>query len=125
MGCSTDKARATETTRLLTYGFNMYTQVPVIATAGESLQGSVKVKGGKKKTVEVAYGEDLTVSVPRNREQDLRIETRIQEPVEAPLAEGVQIGRAVVTLDGVELGSVPLVTAVRVEKGNWLNRLLN
>ena len=125
MGCSTDKARATETTRLLTYGFNMYTQVPVITTAGESLQGSVKVKGGKKKTVEVAYGDALTVSVPRNREQDLRIETRIQEPVEAPLAEGVQIGRAVVTLDGVELGSVPLVTAVRVEKGNWLNRLLN
>lgn len=125
MGCSTDKARATETTRLLTYGFNMYTQVPVIAEPGESLQGSVKVKGGKKKTVTVAYGDALTVSVPRNREQDLRIETRIQEPVEAPLAEGVEIGRAVVTLDGVELGSVPLVTAVAVEKGNWLNRLLN
>ena len=35
MGCSTDKARATETTRLLTYGFNMYKQVPVIAAAGQ------------------------------------------------------------------------------------------
>ena len=37
MGCSTDKARATETTRLLTYGFNMYQQVPVIPAAGETL----------------------------------------------------------------------------------------
>jgi D-alanyl-D-alanine carboxypeptidase (penicillin-binding protein 5/6) len=125
MGCTTDKARATESTRLLTYGFNMYQQVPVIATAGESLGGSIKVKGGKKKTVEIAYGEALTVSIPRNREQDLKIETRIQEPVEAPLAKGVEIGRAVVTLDGVELGSVPLVTAFEVAKGNWLNRLLN
>jgi len=125
MGCSSDKARATETTRLLSYGFNMYHQVPVIAEAGETLPGSIKVKGGKKKTVEVAYGEALTVSVPRNREKDLRIVTRIAEPVEAPLAVGVEIGRAVVVLDGIELGSVPLVTADEVAKGNWLNRLLN
>jgi len=125
MGCSTDKARATETTRLLTYGFNMYQQVAVIEAAGTSLDQPVTVKGGKKKQVDVAYGSSLTVSVPRNREEDLVIQTEIDEPVQAPLALGFEVGRAVVLLDGLELGSVPIVTMEEVAKGNWLNRLMN
>ena len=125
MGCSTDKARATETTRLLTYGFNMYRQVEVIAAAGEALDDPVTVKGGKKKKVSVAYGESLTVSVPKNREGDLVIQNEITQPVQAPLTLGLEVGRAVVTLDGVELGSVPIVTMEEIAKGNWLNRLLN
>jgi len=125
MGCSTDKARATETTRLLTYGFNMYKQVPVIAAAGEALPDPVAVKGGKKKKVTVAYGESLTVSVPKNREGDLVIQNEISQPVQAPLTLGLEVGRAVVLLDGLELGSVPIVTMEEIAKGNWLNRLLN
>jgi D-alanyl-D-alanine carboxypeptidase (penicillin-binding protein 5/6) len=125
MGCSTDKARATETTRLLTYGFNMYQQVPVIPAAGEALPQPVTVKGGKKKKVTVAYGESLTVSVPRNREGDIVIQNEIIEPVQAPLAMGFEVGRAVVLLDGLELGSVPIITMEEIAKGNWLNRLMN
>jgi len=125
MGCSTDKARATETTRLLTYGFNMYKQVPVIAAAGEALPDPVAVKGGKKKKATVAYGESLTVSVPKNREGDLVIQNEISQPVQAPLTLGLEVGRAVVLLDGLELGSVPIVTMEEIAKGNWLNRLLN
>jgi D-alanyl-D-alanine carboxypeptidase (penicillin-binding protein 5/6) len=125
MGCSTDKARATETTRLLTYGFNTYKQVPVIAAAGEVLPDLVAVKGGKKKKVSVAYGESLTVSVPKNREGDLVIQNEISQPVQAPLILGQEVGRAVVLLDGLELGSVPIVTMEEIAKGNWLNRLMN
>lgn len=125
MGCSSDKARATETTRLLTYGFNMYEQIPVIPTAGEELDDLVAVKGGKKKKVTVAYGESLTVSVPKNREGDIVIQKEISEPVQAPLTLGLEVGRAVVMLDGLELGSVPIVTMEEIAKGNWLNRLLN
>jgi len=125
MGCSTDKARATETTRLLTYGFNMYQQVPVIPAAGEMLPDPVAVKGGKKKKVTVAYGSSLTVSVPRHRESDIIIQNKIIEPVQAPLTLGHEVGRAVVLLDGMELGSVPIVTMEEIAKGNWLNRLLD
>ena len=125
MGCSTDKARATETTRLLTYGFNMFKQVPVITAVGEALDEPVSVKGGKKKQVSVAYGETLTVSVPKNREGDIVIQNEIPQPIQAPLTLGLEVGRAVVLLDGLELGSVPIVTMEEIPKGNWLNRLLN
>lgn len=125
MGCSTDRARATETTRLLSYGFNAYQQVAAIPESGVALPDQVPLKGGKKKLVEIAYGESITVSVPRNREGDLVIRNELPEALLAPLAAHQEVGRAVVTLDGLELGSVPLVTLLDYPKGNWLDRLMN
>lgn len=125
MGCSTDEARATETSRLLTYGFNAYKQVAIIPEAGVLLEKEIKIKGGKKKTAPVSIAESLTVSVPNSREGDLVLENRLPEEVEAPLPQGAPLGEVVVLLDGRKLGSVPLVLAEAVEKGNWWNRLMN
>lgn len=125
MGCSTDKARATETTRLLSYGFNAYTQVVAIPEAGALATEEIKIKGGKKKSAPLAYSESLTVSVPRNREADIVLENRLPEQVEAPLAQGDEVGFVVVMLEGRELGRVPLILTEDVEKGNWWNRLMN
>lgn len=125
MGCPTDKGRATETTRMLSFGFNMYKQVPVFADAGKPLAEPLRIKGGKKKSVLVTYGESLEVSVPRNREQDLELEIRLPEEFQAPVAAGAEVGQAVIKLDGIVLGSVPIVATEAVEKGNWFNRLMN
>jgi len=124
MGCPTDHARANETTRLLTYGFNAFEQVAIIPEAGQPLDLEVPVKGGKVKRSSVAYGESLTVSVPRSRQDDLVVDYELPEKLAAPLAAGEVVGRAVVKLDGRELGSVPLVTTEDLPKGNWFNRLL-
>ena len=97
----------------------------MFTSAGEPLAEPLKIKGGKKKTVTVTYAESLTVSVPRNREQDLELEIRLPEEFQAPVELGAEVGQAVVKLDGVELGSVPIVTTAAIAKGNWLNRLLN
>ncbi len=125
MGCSSNKARATETTRLLSYGFNAYKQVKIIPTAGVVLPDPVLVKGGKISETRVKYGETLTVMVPRNREEQLVVENRLPEKLEAPLPAGAEVGVAVVLLDGVELGRVSLLLAEELPKGNWWNRLMN
>lgn len=125
MGCSTDNARATETTRLLSYGFNAFTRVAVIPEAGALIAQQVTLSGGKKKTAPVAFGESLTVSVPKGREEDLKIDVQLLEKVKAPQLQGAEVGFAAVRLDGRVLGRVPLVLTEEVEKGNWWNRLLN
>ncbi|MCB1182912.1 D-alanyl-D-alanine carboxypeptidase [bacterium] len=125
MGCPSDRDRANETTRLLSFAFNLFKDVPVFTTAGEPLAEPVKVTGGKQSEVPVTYGESLQVSVPRSRADALELEVRLPENVAAPLAAGAEVGRAVVRLDGVELGSVPIVTLAPVEKGNWIHRLMN
>lgn len=124
MGCPTDKDRATETTRLLTYGFNIYEQV-ALATRGLVLPEPVSVKGGKQDSVELAYGALLTVSIPRNRQQDVVMKNQLPEFLRAPLTEGDEVGKAEALLDGKVLGSVPLIVTETVAKGNWLDRLLH
>jgi serine-type D-Ala-D-Ala carboxypeptidase (penicillin-binding protein 5/6) len=125
MGCTTDQARATETTRLLSFGFNAYKQVAIIPTAGAVLPEPVGVKGGKTSEAAIEYGESLSVMVPRNFEGRLVVENVLPEKVEAPLPAGQEVGQAVVMLDGVELGRVPLLLVEELPKGNWWNRLMN
>ncbi len=125
MGCSSNQARATETTRLLSYGFNAYKQVKIIPQADVVLETPVKVKGGKVTEATVKTGATLTVMVPRNREGDLVVENQLPEKLEAPLPAGQEVGQTVIFLDGVELGRVPLLLVEELPKGNWWNRLVN
>lgn len=125
MGCASSRSRATETSRLLTQGFNMYTQVTLVKAGGEALPQPLGVKGGKQKTVAVAYGGALTAMVLRQRQDQVKVELRLPEKVNAPLANGAEVGQAVAVLDGVELGSVPIVTTQEIAKGNWIDRLFH
>jgi len=125
MGCPTDRGRATETTRLLSYGFNIYRQVTVIEGAGVAVDGTVAVDGGKKSQLALVYATELNVAVPRDREGDVELRREVAAPIVAPVAEGEKVGEAVAVLDGFELGRVDLLAAETVEKGNWLHRLFH
>lgn len=125
MGCTTDRARANETTRLLSYGFNLYQQVEVIAADGTPLPEAVRIRDGKRKEAAVAYGSSLTLSLPRDRTGDVIVEHVMDEQPTAPLAARATVGRAVASLDGVELGSVPIVLLEEMPRGNWLDRIFH
>jgi D-alanyl-D-alanine carboxypeptidase (penicillin-binding protein 5/6) len=123
MGCPRDADRANETTRLLSYGFSLYTRLPVLAGDGAALDRVLSVRGGKVTEAPLAAAAELVVNVPRDRTGDVVLEVRVPEDAEAPLAAGTEVGQAVALLDGIELGSVPVVVAADVAKGNWLDRL--
>ncbi len=122
MGCSSDRGRATETTRLLGYGFNRYRQVTLM-TADQVVEGSVVVEGGRDGEVGLISAAALAVAVPRDREADIEVRREITGPLRAPVAAGEKLGEAVAVLDGYELGRVDLLAADTVEKGNWWHRL--
>jgi D-alanyl-D-alanine carboxypeptidase (penicillin-binding protein 5/6) len=122
MGCSTDRARATETTRLLTHGFNLYAEVPVVAAA-DALADPLRVSDGKQRDVPVGYASPLSVTIPKHRRDELEVRLELPESVDAPCQKGDEVGHATAYLDGVAVGSVPLVVLEDVERGNWLDRL--
>ncbi len=125
MGCSSDKARATESTRLLSYGFNMYTQVPLVETAGEPLPEPYPVAGGKVKSATLAYGAPLKVSVLRDFQDRVAIRYELPDKIKAPLPAGTTVGSAEAVFAGHVLGTVPVVTRQDILKGNWLDRLFH
>jgi D-alanyl-D-alanine carboxypeptidase (penicillin-binding protein 5/6) len=123
MGCPTDEDRATETTRLLSYGFNLYEDVAVVRE-GDAATDPLTVRDGKAAEVGVVYADALEVTVPRDRTDDVQLSHQVDGPVDAPVAAGEKLGEAVVELDGFELGRIDLIAAEAVERGNWLQRLL-
>jgi len=125
MGCSTDRSRATETTRLMSYGFNLYTKTELVAEPMQMLTQPYPVKGGKKKAIDLAYAKPLALSVLKDRISEVRLQPDLPEKLAAPITEGDVVGRAVAVLDGHELGSVAIVATETVEKGNWLDRLFH
>jgi D-alanyl-D-alanine carboxypeptidase (penicillin-binding protein 5/6) len=125
MGCSTNKARASETSRLLTMAFNMFEPVKIIDGPGAALPVMLAVKDGKVREVPVTYGEALTVRVPRGRRSELVIDTDLNKQAQAPLAAGAEVGRALVKLGDRLLGSVPIVTMQDAPRGSWFHRLVH
>lgn len=125
MGCSTNHARAAETSRLLSMAFAMYEPVKIIDGPGDALPQMLAVRNGKVKAVPVTYGEALTVSVPRGRRAELVIERELPRQATAPLAAGAEVGRALVKLGDRLLGSVPIVTMQEAPRGSWFHRLVH
>ena len=125
MGCTTDEARATETTRLLSYGFNLFTQLTLIDRAGKPLELEYSVKGGKERSVSLAYAAPLTVNVRRDRTAAVVLSSDLPDKILAPIEEGQEVGRAIAMLDGRILGEVPIIAVRAVPRGNFFQRLFH
>lgn len=125
MGCPTDDKRATETTRLLSYGFNLYVTLPIIEQAGQPLEHALRVKDGKEREVSVGYGQPLTVFVRRDRAEEVTVEMRLDEDVTAPVLQGQAVGVAIAKLGARSLGEVPIIALEAVERGNLFQRIFN
>jgi D-alanyl-D-alanine carboxypeptidase (penicillin-binding protein 5/6) len=123
MGCSNARLRASETARLLNSGFDLYTDVTLVAAAGLPLPTPATVKGGKERRVDLVFAGPLTVTVPREREKAVALQIELAPGLRAPIDAGAPAGRAVAMLDGREIGSVSLVTSTAVAKGTWFDRL--
>ncbi len=124
MGAPTDRQRATEASRLLTYGFNLYSRHTLLDRASEQLQ-PVRVRDGKARSVPVTLAEPLTLSLRKEQIGSVVIEKRLEDDLVAPVEAGQVVGKAVAVLDGAELGEVPIVAAERVAEGSFFDKLLH
>jgi len=116
LGTDSEKARADVSQALLNYGFRFF-ESHTLYTEGEALSRS-RIWKGEFEEVPVGLAQDLTVVIPRGAYKDLDASMDIDNNIEAPIAQGQQLGVVNVSLDGELLESVPLVALQPVERGN-------
>ena len=121
MGAPDNNHRVQDAQTLLTYGFNtcnLYIDANAEDLAPISVEGGVEDEVGLRFLSEFRYldtlGSDLS-AVEKTLE--------LPESVEAPVGEGSQAGRAKYYLNGVEIGSVPILYAESVEKAGYTDYL--
>lgn len=106
LGAPSEAARDAESLKLLEYGFSLYRSATPVRE-GERL-GAPELRFQDTELPLVA-ARDLRVPVRRG--QDVETLVSAPEEVEGPIDRGQELGRVTATVDGEEVGTVPLVAA--------------
>ncbi|WP_444896241.1 D-alanyl-D-alanine carboxypeptidase family protein [Microbulbifer sp. SSSA005] len=121
VGTDSDEKRASETQKLLAYGFRYY-QTHKVYGQGEELQ-TERVWGGEEPSVGIAVAKDVFVTIPRGGEEGIKADLIVDGELEAPVQKGQPVGKVVVTLDGETVADVKAVAAEDVERAGFFKRM--
>ena len=121
MGTKSENARATETQKLLTYGFR-YFETHRLYQAGDSIK-TLPVWYANETEFDVGIADDLFITVARGAKEQLQIETLTNEFIEAPIKTGENQGTLTIRLDDKILAERALVALSDVSEAGFFSRL--
>lgn len=121
MGAASEEARATESQKLLTYGFRYFETVKLYE--GDDNLKTVRVWGGANDSISLGVANDVTLTVPRGSVKNLSASMDIQKVIEAPLKAGDAFGTLQISNGEAVIREVPLVAGQTVEAGGFFKRL--
>jgi serine-type D-Ala-D-Ala carboxypeptidase (penicillin-binding protein 5/6) len=123
LGAVTDTMRASESQRLLNYGFQFYESILVYQQKHPIT--SLRVYKGKDQYAAAGLAKDYYLTLPRGDYARVKATITTRQPIVAPVTEGQQVGKITFTLDGKPLGEQPLVSIVKVDQGNFFSRFVD
>ncbi len=120
-GTDSIQARAQEMQKLLAYGYRYY-ETQHLYDAKQSLQ-SLRIWGGDVDQLSVGLATPLNVVIPRGQGANLQASLEVNHALEAPIAEGEQMGTVSIKLGDQVVRQVPLVALNKVEEGGFFKRM--
>ena len=121
LGAPNDSARATESQKLLNFGFQFYDATLVYKQA--QAINTAKVWKGQNNTVNATVADDLYLTLPKGEYARVKATITSQQPLIAPIAKGQVIGKINFTLDNKVIDSRNLVAAQEVAIAGFFGRL--
>lgn len=121
-GLDSMSARAAEAERLMRMAFTSFetrTISPKLLDLPE-----VPVWLGDKRTIAVSLAEPITFSAHRRAFDSATVELSYNAPLEAPVSAGDEVGRLIVSIDGVEQESAPVIAEESSAKLGFFGRAI-
>lgn len=121
LGATSENARASETQKLLNWGYTAFDAVRLFP-AGEPV-ATPRVWKGKSEQVRLGRPEGVVVTVPAGEGARLKSEVIRPDPLVAPLKRGDTVGKLRVTLaSGATVAEIPLTVMDTVEESGVFGR---
>jgi D-alanyl-D-alanine carboxypeptidase (penicillin-binding protein 5/6) len=120
LGASSENARATESQKLLNWGYTAFDAIKLF-DANQAVV-SPNVWKGSGSQVKLGRFTPIVVAVPAGAAGRIQTQVARPEPLVAPLNRGQAVGALKVTLDQKPLVDVPLLVLETVEQANFVGR---
>ncbi|UVI38879.1 D-alanyl-D-alanine carboxypeptidase family protein [Qipengyuania spongiae] len=113
-----DAARA-----FMEWGFSAFDDQVLFKT--EERIGTADVQDGALRQVGLVAKAPVRVALPQGTQAKIDLAIRYDGPLKAPVAEGAEVARLVVSLDGRPINTIPLVAESSVLEATVLQRVFN
>jgi D-alanyl-D-alanine carboxypeptidase (penicillin-binding protein 5/6) len=123
LGTKSESARATESQKLLTFGFRFF-ETHKLYSAAESLT-TARVWKGRAERVSLGLSEDLYVTIPRGGYDKLKATMSIDSKIIAPARKGRIYGMVNITLDREPYLSRDLIALSDVQEGGFVSSMID
>jgi D-alanyl-D-alanine carboxypeptidase (penicillin-binding protein 5/6) len=120
LGAATDAARASESQKLLNYGFQFFDS-KLVYKQGQSIN-QLKVWKGNENQVAITVSGDLFLTVPKGEYANVKASMSTTQPLIAPIKKGQVVGNIKFTLNGKVIHEQNLVAAKSIEAAGILGR---
>ncbi len=120
LGATSDNARASESQKLLNYGFQAFDTVQLYQT-GQPIS-TLRVWKGAQGQVPAGFIAEHYMTLPKGRTDKLALSMTAVEPLTAPVTKGQRVGVVKVAFEGRPVTEFPLVALQDVPLGNIMGR---
>ena len=120
LGAGSDAARASESQKLLNYGFQAFDTVQLYQS--ERPVSTLRVWKGAASELPVGFFADQYLTLPKGKADKLALTMAATEPLVAPVAKGQRVGSVKVALEGKPVAEFPLVALQDVPTGSFFSR---
>lgn len=121
LGAPSESARATESQKLLNYGFQFF-ESHLVYKRGQAVS-TLKVWKGAENTLAATVANDLYVTLPKGEYSRVKATVTSKQPLIAPISANQEIGSVQFTLDGKVIHESKLVAAKPVPVAGLFGRL--
>ena len=123
LGTNSDATRASESQKLLNWGFISYDAVPLFAK--DQAVDKLRVWKGSQSQVKAGFPHDFTISVPKGYADKVQTQFLPQPKIMAPVQAGQTLGTLKVTIEGKLYGEYPVTALENVAVAGIFGRAID
>ncbi|MGD9020194.1 MAG: D-alanyl-D-alanine carboxypeptidase family protein [Lysobacterales bacterium] len=120
LGSSSESSRVSESQSLLNYGFRFFETVQLYMAGQELAQGTVWK--GEQEQVRLGIADELYITIPRGRYDELDAQVEMRPELIAPIEAGEEVGRISIRLEDEEYANRGLITLEAVDGAGFFGR---
>ena len=120
LGSGSETSRVNESQTLLNYGFRFFETIQLYKAGQELAQG--KVWKGEEDQIRLGIRDELFITIPRGRYDDLDAQVEMRPELIAPIAEGEEVGLISIRIEDVEITNRGLVALESIPEAGFFGR---